>query len=149
MEVACGLSHVFAHGRLEVACRLLHVFAHGREVCCTGVLVSGACGCCSLLSALSPAAQAQGGEFPVVLVALHNCAGRALRRQLFYTAVSRAQLLLVVVGTDASIDRCLKHTGLDHHAEESSRFRLKLHSARVEAGLPRIQKAVYGPEGWS
>lgn len=81
----------------------------------------------------------------MVLMALHPCAGRLLMRQLLYTAVSRAQQLLVVVGTQDAIQKCLKTTA---SAAAEDRFRAKLRAARVEAGLPRIQRAVYGPEGW-
>lgn len=83
----------------------------------------------------------------MVLLAMHRRAGRLLRRQLLYTAASRAQKLLVMVGTQAAINECLRHTGST--STESSRFRAKLRSARVKAGLPTIQRAVYGPEGWS
>jgi hypothetical protein len=68
-----------------------------------------------------------------------------MMRQLLYTAVSRAQQLLVVVGTEGAIQKCLKTTA---PAAAEGRFRAKLRAARVKAGLPRIQRAVYGPDGW-
>lgn len=83
----------------------------------------------------------------MVLLGVHKRVGRLLRRQLLYTAVSRAQKLLIIVGTESAISRCLNNTG--HVSAESSRFRDKLRSARVKAGLPTIQRAVFGPEGWS
>ena len=92
-------------------------------------------------------AQAQGGEFPVVVLPIHNCAGRLRRRELLYTAVSRAQKLLVLVGNMAAIQACIHNAGPDNNAEVS-RFRAKLRSARVKAGLPTIRRAVYGPGGW-
>lgn len=88
--------------------------------------------------------QAQGGEFPIVLLGIHKCVYKLLQRQLLYTAVSRAQKLLVIVGTESAIRRCVHDTG---PASEVSRFRAKLRSARVQAGLPTMQKSVYGPEG--
>ncbi len=82
----------------------------------------------------------------MVLLALHQRVGPLLQRQLLYTAVSRAQKLLVIVGTEGAISKCLADTG--SASDGSSRFRAKLRSARVQAGLPKIQKAVFGPEGW-
>lgn len=81
----------------------------------------------------------------MVLAAVHPCAGRLMMRQLLYTAVSRAQKLLVVVGTENAIQKCLKTTA---STAAEDRFRARLRAARVEAGLPRIQPAVYGPDGW-
>lgn len=87
--------------------------------------------------------QAQGSEFPVVMLAMHQAAGRLQRRALLYTAVSRAQRVLIIVGTDSAITKALRETGLA--SAGSSRFRAKLRSARVAAGLPRIQRIVFGP----
>lgn len=83
----------------------------------------------------------------MVLLALHKAAGRLLRRQLLYTAVSRAQKLLVIVGTQSAIGKCLAETGVEGDSS-SWVFRAKLRSARVQAGLPTIPHAVFGPEGW-
>lgn len=90
--------------------------------------------------------QAQGGEFPVVVMPVHKRAGKLLKRQLLYTAVSRAQKLLVMVGTQAAIEKCLHNAGAA--ALPISRFRAKLRSARVQAGLPTIERGVFGAGGW-
>jgi hypothetical protein len=99
--------------------------------------------CCGVLWV---ALQAQGGEFPVVLLAMDKAAGRLMKRQLLYTAVSRAKKALIIVGTDVAITKALQETGVAASAA-SSRFRAKLRSARVAAGLPRIQRVVFGPDG--
>ncbi len=64
--------------------------------------------------------KSQGGEFPVVLLALDPAAGRLLYRQLLYTAVTRARHLLILVGDPAVLARATANdrpryrwTGLD------------------------------------
>ncbi|MCB0078047.1 MAG: AAA family ATPase [Anaerolineales bacterium] len=49
--------------------------------------------------------KSQGGEFPAVLLALDPAARRLLYRQLFYTAVTRAKQLLVMVGDPTVLAR--------------------------------------------
>lgn len=49
--------------------------------------------------------KAQGGEFPVVLLALDPGAGPLLYRQLFYTAITRARQLLILVGDPRTLAR--------------------------------------------
>lgn len=48
--------------------------------------------------------KSQGGEFPVVILALDRSGGRLLYRQLLYTAITRAKHLLVLVGDPAALD---------------------------------------------
>ncbi len=43
--------------------------------------------------------KAQGGEYPAVVLALHSSHGIMLRRNLFYTAITRARRFLCVVGS--------------------------------------------------
>ncbi len=64
--------------------------------------------------------KSQGGEFPVVLLALDPAAGRLLYRQLLYTALTRARALLILVGDPTVLDRATANnkprhrwTGLD------------------------------------
>nr|MBA3532543.1 ATP-binding domain-containing protein [Ardenticatenales bacterium] len=49
--------------------------------------------------------KSQGGEFPVVLLAMDQSAGRLLYRQLLYTAITRARHLLILVGDPSALDR--------------------------------------------
>ncbi|MGH2541703.1 MAG: AAA family ATPase, partial [Ardenticatenaceae bacterium] len=49
--------------------------------------------------------KSQGGEFPVVLLALDPTAGRLLYRPLLYTAITRARDLLVMVGDPTALAR--------------------------------------------
>jgi exodeoxyribonuclease V alpha subunit len=64
--------------------------------------------------------KSQGNEFPVVLLALDQSAGRLLYRQLVYTAITRARTLLILVGDPVALDRATANdkprhrwTGLD------------------------------------
>lgn len=64
--------------------------------------------------------KSQGGEFPVVLLALDHSAGPLLYRQLLYTAITRAKKLLILVGDPTALARATANdrprnrwTGLD------------------------------------
>ena len=43
--------------------------------------------------------KSQGSEYPIVVMPLYHCAPRLLTRNLFYTAVTRAQKMVVLVGS--------------------------------------------------
>lgn len=115
--------------------------------------------------------QAQGGEFPIVLMPLHSSTARILlRRPLLYTAVSRAKRLLVLVGTDEALQQCVRagptatggasltaHLQHQQHTHSSggwlssvqgSRLYEKLRSEAASRGLKPFAKMVYGPDGW-
>lgn len=85
-----------------------------------------------------------------MLIPLHKRAGSyLLRRQLLYTAVTRAKQQLVVVSTQQAIDACVHSVGVPDAAagDDQSRLQLKLRAARQAAGLPTFQRAVFGAEG--
>eukprot|EP00878_Enallax_costatus_P021028 GHUV01022246.1.p1 GENE.GHUV01022246.1~~GHUV01022246.1.p1 ORF type:complete len:120 (-),score=43.44 GHUV01022246.1:567-926(-) len=115
--------------------------------------------------------QAQGGEYPVVMMPLHASASRyLLRRPLLYTAISRAKQLLVIVGTENAMRQCLhagpmaagcsallQHQQHDHHRHSSPgwhesvqgmRLYERLRSEAAAQGLQPIPRLVYGPNGW-
>lgn len=48
--------------------------------------------------------KSQGGEFPMVVLALDRSGGRLLYRQLVYTAITRAKHFLVLVGDPTALD---------------------------------------------
>lgn len=56
--------------------------------------------------------QAQGGEVPVVVVALSPDHDPLLTRKLLYTAVTRAQHRLVLVASRAAVEACVSDAGL-------------------------------------
>lgn len=83
------------------------------------------------LDALTPAYavtvhKAQGSEYPAVIVLLCREHGRMLRRDLLYTAVTRARRLVVVLGEPEAIGRAVesgaarhRQTGLIARIDES------------------------------
>ena len=52
--------------------------------------------------------RAQGSEFPAVVLVLHSLHGSMLRRDLLYTAVTRARSLLVIVGSRHALARAIR-----------------------------------------
>src|SRR4029450_2602338 len=51
--------------------------------------------------------RAQGGEFPVVVIVLHDLHAPLLQRTLLYTALTRAKRLCVIVGTRSAIAQAI------------------------------------------
>ena len=71
------------------------------------------------LEALTPAYavtvhKAQGSEYPAVVVLLSREHGRMLRRDLLYTAVTRARRLVVLVGEPDAIGRAVESGAARH-----------------------------------
>jgi exodeoxyribonuclease V alpha subunit len=52
--------------------------------------------------------RAQGGEFPVVVLLLHDAHAPLLQRTLLYTAVTRAKKLCIIVGTSRALTRAVQ-----------------------------------------
>ncbi|MEZ4319176.1 MAG: ATP-dependent RecD-like DNA helicase [Myxococcota bacterium] len=52
--------------------------------------------------------KSQGSEYPAVVLLLHHSHGLMLRRNLFYTAVTRAKAFLCVVGTERAWGRAVR-----------------------------------------
>ena len=68
--------------------------------------------------------KAQGSEYPIVIVPLYRYTPKLLTRNLLYTAVTRAQAMMILVGDEevsrAMIDnnrRAKRYTGLGHFLE--------------------------------
>jgi exodeoxyribonuclease V alpha subunit len=57
--------------------------------------------------------KSQGSEYPAVILALHPSHGIMLRRNLFYTAVTRARRFLCVIGTPRGWARAVGSAGGD------------------------------------
>ncbi|MBI3795777.1 MAG: AAA family ATPase, partial [Deltaproteobacteria bacterium] len=52
--------------------------------------------------------RAQGGEFPVVILLLHDVHAPLLQRTLLYTAITRAKKLCIIVGTSSALARAVE-----------------------------------------
>lgn len=68
--------------------------------------------------------KAQGSEYPIVIIPLYRYTPKLLTRNLLYTAVTRAQAMMILVGDEevsrAMIDndrRAKRYTGLGHFLE--------------------------------
>jgi ATP-dependent exoDNAse (exonuclease V) alpha subunit len=67
-----------------------------------------------------------------------------LRRRLLYTAISRAQQLLVIVGTQEALDACVRN-----NAEVSfERLVRKLQAAAAQKGVKPFPRLMFGEQGW-
>ena len=56
--------------------------------------------------------RAQGSEYPYVVVPLTTAAGKGmLQRNLLYTAITRAQKMIVLVGQPEALQMAVRHTG--------------------------------------
>ncbi len=83
--------------------------------------------------------KSQGSEFPAVIVSLLSEHHVMLRRNLLYTAVTRARRLCVVVGEPRAIERAVRrvetgrrHTGLSRRLREA----LGMHTVEIEGSEP-------------
>ena len=48
--------------------------------------------------------KSQGSEYPYVIIPVYNCGDRLLTRNLLYTAVTRAQKMVILVGQEAVVN---------------------------------------------
>ena len=75
--------------------------------------------------------KSQGSQAPVVSVVLPDEESRLLTRELLYTAVTRAQRLVRVVGTEAAI-----RSAVEHEVQRASGLRARLRAALDRAAEP-------------
>lgn len=75
--------------------------------------------------------KSQGSEYGAVVVALHGSAGLLLRRNLFYTAVTRARSFLCVLGSPEAWARAVRQVGGD---ERHTGLAERLRAADAESG---------------
>ncbi|MFK7927922.1 MAG: ATP-dependent RecD-like DNA helicase, partial [Myxococcota bacterium] len=73
--------------------------------------------------------KSQGSEYPAVVLVLHPSHGIMLRRNLFYTAVTRASRFLCVVGAQRAWSRAVSQNGGD---ERSTRLAPRLSELAAE-----------------
>ena len=53
--------------------------------------------------------RAQGGEFPIVIVFLHDLHAPLLQRTLLYTAITRAKQCCLIVGTETALTQAVRN----------------------------------------
>lgn len=71
--------------------------------------------------------KSQGSEYPYVIIPVYNCGDRLLTRNLLYTAVTRAQTMVVIVGRPEIIHKMVennrqtkRYTGLKYFLREKN-----------------------------
>eukprot|EP00897_Mesotaenium_endlicherianum_P011009 jgi/Mesen1/9937/ME000070S09217 len=77
--------------------------------------------------------KSQGSEYPVVILPMSQTYGRALSRKLLYTAITRAKLLVIVVGPESAIrlavDTMRDESRYSHLAHRLTLAETKAHGA--------------------
>jgi len=56
--------------------------------------------------------KSQGSEYPIVIMPLYRCSPRLLTRNLLYTAVTRAQKIVILVGTASVVQTMVENNRL-------------------------------------
>ncbi|MBQ8398660.1 MAG: ATP-dependent RecD-like DNA helicase [Clostridia bacterium] len=54
--------------------------------------------------------KSQGSEYPVVILPVYSYAPRLLTRELFYTAVTRAQKMVILVGSEQTVQKMVENS---------------------------------------
>jgi exodeoxyribonuclease V alpha subunit len=69
--------------------------------------------------------KSQGSEYPYVVIPVYNCGDKLLTRNLLYTAVTRAQVMVILVGRPEIVHKMVqnnrqtkRYTGLAHMLSE-------------------------------
>lgn len=74
--------------------------------------------------------KAQGSEYPVVILPMLSCFRRMLRRNIFYTAVTRAQEKVIIVGSKRAMAQAIR---TDYIAKRNTRFAQQIRTIMAEA----------------
>ncbi len=82
--------------------------------------------------------RAQGSEFPVVIMPVHETLSTALNRNILYTAITRAKQMLVLVGSKAALAEGIRK---DMTVERNSNLSLRLKSALAETVFRELANA--------
>lgn len=81
--------------------------------------------------------KSQGSEYPVVILPMLPCFRRMLRRNIFYTAVTRAKEKVIIVGSKRAIAQAVR---TDYNAKRNTRFAILIRQI-MEAALDPEKKS--------
>lgn len=70
--------------------------------------------------------KSQGSEYPLVIIPLYNCAPLLRTRNLFYTALTRAKEMVIMVGSEYVAQNMVEN---DHHSLRYTALRQRLEAA--------------------
>ena len=71
--------------------------------------------------------KSQGSEYPVVILPMLPCFRRMLRRNIFYTAVTRAEKAVIIVGSKRAIAQAIR---TDNITKRNTKFGLRLRKVK-------------------
>lgn len=81
--------------------------------------------------------KSQGSEYPVVIVPMLPCFRRMLRRNIFYTAVTRAKEKVIIVGSKRAMAQAIR---TDYTAKRNTRFAYLIQKI-MDAALDQEKKS--------
>lgn len=67
--------------------------------------------------------KAQGSEYPIVIIPMLQCFGRMLKRNILYTAVTRAKVKVILVGSKTAITQAIR---TNNTAKRNTMFGIRL-----------------------
>lgn len=82
--------------------------------------------------------KSQGSEYPVVILPMLSCFRRMLRRNIFYTAVTRAQEKVIIVGSKRAMAQAVR---TDFIAKRNTKFALQIHKIMEEIRKRELKSA--------
>lgn len=82
--------------------------------------------------------KSQGSEYPVVILPMLSCFRRMLRRNIFYTAVTRAQEKVIIVGSKRAMAQAIR---TDFIAKRNTKFALQIRKIMEEIRKRELKSA--------
>lgn len=82
--------------------------------------------------------KSQGSEYPVVILPMLPCFRRMLRRNIFYTAVTRAQEKVIIVGSKRAMAQAIR---TDFIAKRNTKFALQIKRIMEEVRKQELKSA--------
>lgn len=82
--------------------------------------------------------KSQGSEYPVVILPMLSCFRRMLRRNIFYTAVTRAQEKVIIIGSKRAMAQAVR---TDFIAKRNTKFAFQLQKIMEEIRKRELQSA--------
>lgn len=82
--------------------------------------------------------KSQGSEYPVVILPMLSCFRRMLKRNIFYTAVTRAQEKVIIVGSKQAVAQAVR---TDYIAKRNTKFALQIRKIMDEIRKRELKSA--------
>lgn len=82
--------------------------------------------------------KSQGSEYPVVILPMLSCFRRMLRRNIFYTAVTRAQEKVIIIGSKRAMAQAIQ---TDFIAKRNTKFAFQIRKIMEEIRKRELKSA--------